>query len=525
MNLISVKLKDCCNKITAAAGFLCFLYLTLYACRYSVYIFVYENLADRHDNIIAALLCAAVIMAVAAGLKYLGKYIKKNLLLVAAVIFSVGFSILSLKIVNDANAWTAGDQGYVYLASVDMANGVYDSVAADSYFQMYPHQLYFAELMSLVLKASGNTEAGQVFRFQAILAGFIVFGVYLAARALWDDRAHEILSLVSALCFAPIALYSLYFYGETVGTFCAVYAVLFFVKLYKSDKLHKKIIYSALMTVCLVLMFIARSGLIVIMIAMVITALLELLGKGKKRLLAGVLAAVIILIVVRNIWGSHLEKLTGIDMDSGMPAILWVTMGLHDADNDNGGPGCWNGYNNHLFQESGYDCDVAKKQAYSDLNVRLEELLISPGEMIAFFSRKALIQWNEPTYGVFVHTRHMDCPEEVILDLYEGELNDTVWNMLNLMQTMLYAGICIMFGDMVIHKRSSCEYLLCLTALGAFLFSLLWESKSRYIYPYIVILLPCAVRGFFILTDLAGTIFKFAINTINKRKEKMKCLK
>ena len=37
--------------------------------------------------------------------------------------------------------------------------------------------------------------------------------------------------------------------------------------------------------------------------------------------------------------------------------------------------------------------------------------------------------------------------------------------------------------------------LLCLIFLGGFLFHILWEAKSRYILPYIIILIPVAVQG------------------------------
>ena len=48
-----------------------------------------------------------------------------------------------------------------------------------------------------------------------------------------------------------------------------------------------------------------------------------------------------------------------------------------------------------------------------------------------------------------------------------------------------------------VYKRQE-QYLFCVLALlliGGFLFQLLWEAKSRYIYYYMVLLLPLATLG------------------------------
>lgn len=49
-------------------------------------------------------------------------------------------------------------------------------------------------------------------------------------------------------------------------------------------------------------------------------------------------------------------------------------------------------------------------------------------------------------------------------------------------------------GSLIKKKRLE-DYLIPVVLVGGFLFSLLWEAKPRYVYPYFVILLPYATVG------------------------------
>ena len=60
---------------------------------------------------------------------------------------------------------------------------------------------------------------------------------------------------------------------------------------------------------------------------------------------------------------------------------------------------------------------------------------------------------------------------------------------------MAYGGV-LAFLAAGLKKRLPLENCLLLVAvLGGFLFSVLWEAKARYIFPYFILMLPCTAAG------------------------------
>ena len=60
------------------------------------------------------------------------------------------------------------------------------------------------------------------------------------------------------------------------------------------------------------------------------------------------------------------------------------------------------------------------------------------------------------------------------------------------------------------------DYLLMIYFIGGFLFSLLWEAKPRYVFPYVYVCLPLAAMGLYQISEKAEA----AISKISKKKNK-----
>ena len=74
---------------------------------------------------------------------------------------------------------------------------------------------------------------------------------------------------------------------------------------------------------------------------------------------------------------------------------------------------------------------------------------------------------------------------------------------LNLFQGLTYAMLLLFFFLLLREKDHAFRFLPALLLLGEFCFSVIWEAKSRYIYPYILMILPCAAWS---LTYYAGKV-------------------
>ena len=68
----------------------------------------------------------------------------------------------------------------------------------------------------------------------------------------------------------------------------------------------------------------------------------------------------------------------------------------------------------------------------------------------------------------------------------------------------LYWSIILLYLSGQSIKRAGMGIFLGLVLIGEVLFSLLWEAKIRYVFPYIVIALPAAAMGYWYLCNCIG---------------------
>ena len=117
--------------------------------------------------------------------------------------------------------------------------------------------------------------------------------------------------------------------------------------------------------------------------------------------------------------------------------------------------------------------------------------------MVDFFTRKMLTQWNVPMYQCIV----MNCgvigdQGKIARNIYgQGILFKWINNYMKVFQLVLYASILCM----LIVKRGEWvsieKYVLLIAVAGGFFFSLIWEAKTRYIFPYLLMQLPYMAIG------------------------------
>lgn len=249
-------------------------------------------------------------------------------------------------------------------------------------------------------------------------------------------------------------------------------------------------LYWTLSALSLTVCYTARLALVIVMIAMVITGLLKMFA-DKRWTSPG--ATVLILLLAlggQKLSVAYMEKQADVKLADGMPAVLTVAMGIQDEDENGTGPGSYNAYNLWLYFGCGFDSDSAASEAFVNIKQTLYRWSKDPAYMIGYMNRKVLNQWNEATYGGFIFTSKQQDPENWVVDLYTGTWGDRWYHFLDLYQGLLYAMLLIYFVLLFRGKGKVVFYLPGLLLIGEFFFSMIWEAKSRYIYPYIVMVLP-----------------------------------
>lgn len=499
----------------ASIGTAVMLFLTLYSWKYTKKLFLNEVYQTERDSILWNLLLCVIILALMGSLtKFLDK-IPKGIIHVIAVVCSVAAVIFSLCLIRDARAYCVGDQYHSFLAAQAFFNDDTEWMQDYHYFQMFPFQLGLSAIYSLIFRIAGQADWLILQNVQAICAGITLYAGYRAVRQLFQNRTAEVIYLILELLFVPVYCYTLFIYGETIGTCSAMLAVWFYLEANRADrKKWSRGVFLLLTTFMLFVMYVARSGLLVIWIAMAIMHVLILCERRNwKWFLTGAIALASVFLFHQLLYYG-VENQIGAKYDSGAPYILWIAMGMQE-DVPERGFGAYNSYNEEIYAEMDGDTEAASKIAKEYLAERWKEWLHHPGQMLFFLKEKSLFEWIEPTYGCFMMTCYINEPEQWVDDFYNGSGYEWIRGFLNRYQAVIYLAIFGYFLMVVTGKLWGIRILPGIIFLGGFFFTLIWEAKSRYVYPYIVLMLPCAAYS---IAYYAGWIQAAIKKQVSKRR-------
>ena len=211
------------------------------------------------------------------------------------------------------------------------------------------------------------------------------------------------------------------------------------------------------------------------------------------------------------------ELRSGNRIEGGIPASMYIAMGMQRSP---GGAGVYNGYNNSVFRgEAGSDEEKANEIAVTYIRERIAEFRNDPAMAREFYKEKIQEQWNEPTFCSLVMTATFEQPPAGIVEkLYYGDWQQRYRDYMNRYVTVLYLGVILYSIAGLLRKTNILQCLMAIGVIGAFLFSILWEAKSRYVLPYIVLLIPYMALGISALQGWAGGAAAFGRKRVNEKK-------
>lgn len=488
-----IKLEKAATKIMAVIGTAVMLFLVFYSWRYTKNLVRPEYYLDEKDSVLFNFLLCAVLLLLSGILTKAVQKIPARVTHLLAMIAAVAAAAFGIWLARAAGAVSDADQYCVQRAAKALVDGDMEWVLQQDYFGIYRFQLGLAEIFSFFFRVMGNTEAIAVQQIQAIFGGITL---YVGFRIVWElsgQRLAELLYLLAEITFLPMYCYMLFVYGESLGVCSAVCAIWCYLIVSRpGGKTWTKCMYWAAIGFLMTLAYVAKSVLLVVWIAMfIMQILLALKNKSWKGIIAlcGVLA---VMLAGEELLCSMAERQIGQEYGSGAPYILWVAMGTQENDDPQRGPGTWNGYNADTYVQAGYDGREAARIAKDDLKKQYAEWSANPGQAITFYKEKILLQWIEPTYGGFVMTGSLNGPKHWVNELYFGQANERALSFLNRYQAVLYLAILGYYLRILSGKVDGVKILPGIIFLGGFFITIFWEAKSRYVYPYIVMILPCA---------------------------------
>ena len=245
--------------------------------------------------------------------------------------------------------------------------------------------------------------------------------------------------------------------------------------------------YFTLATVFSMIAYMFRMNSLIFVIATVIYLLFNLFTKitsktAKENIINifAIILYIIISIIPSQIVNDYYISKYNLDKSKAYPNISYILIGMSESWRGNG----W--YNESIGEPALKDPEGIKDEYANRIKERLEYFSQNLGYTFNFYTNKLASMWSENTYSaVRLNLLHES----------EDDYLNVIKEPLTFYQKALLILMCICSIIVLIQNRKNLSpeiiYLL-LIFMGGFAFHIIWEAKSRYIIPYIVVLIPIA---------------------------------
>ena len=470
------------------------------------------------------------------------------------LIFTLGFIFcLGVLLILFGRTVPAADAMSVYNVALEWIQGNLDVIHPTvSYLSYYPQQIglmAFLELFLRIWNLTGISAPAWHFIkliYVCLLCTAVLFQ-YLSLKYLWREHWEEISCcyLLLVCCNLPMIMYSSFVYGE-IPSFAALSVGLYLllrllsgitfpgrasdisckgmsVKPFASEASSETILSpklhctrSAFFTGTGSILFLAlsvmlRKNSLIPIIAVLLVLLFESLRFGRSVRARLCLLGMAVCLAVTSVGILPLvqkcyEKKAGNTLSSGVTAMSYFAMGMQEASR---GCGWYNGFNIDTYDAAGMDSALANEISRQAVLERLAYFREHPGYAVDFYARKHLSQWADGTYASRQATlASYGGRSGFFQEIYDGSLSSAYIECGNAWQDVLYLGTLVFCISTVHRKRkytatapqgsdtdSLYLYAGLIAVLGGFLFHILWEANSRYIFLYSLLLMPYCAAG------------------------------
>jgi len=413
------------------------------------------------------------------------KVIRRTVLTVAIVIYMAFSIIWTLNV----ECIVEGDQIPVletatalYHDNVEevLQHDTYAGVSIGRYLETNQQQIPLACMYSVFLKIM-HTEQAEMLRIINIISNvLIVLALYKITTQLAKDYpVNKAFMFTLILTFVSIPMLSTFIYGDIPSLALCLWAVYLIMK-YRENRKIRYIISAAILNMIACMM---RMNSLIFVIATVMYLLFTLLEKNnlwKEKVLSIMMIIVylVICLVPSSLVKSHFLEKYHLDKDKAFSSSNYLLMAMVGSRRSNG----W--YNESIGEYTLKNPEAANEEHKAQLKERINYFLQHPGQAIGFYVVKLASTWTENTYSAVRNN----------MKEYEDPLQK-IADPVSFYQKALLIVMCLCSLVVLIQNRKnlSLEVLFLVTIfIGGFAFHILWETKSRYIIPYIVVLMPVA---------------------------------
>ena len=417
----------------------------------------------------------------------INKKMRKKLFIVAFTMYII-FNIIWVVLVNPK---VIGDSVHVCnLAqtfygdnSQDfLQNPTYVGVSLKEYMQAYPHQITLAFIYSIFFKII-HFDVMEILRVWNVIGNIaIVIAIYKIGNQLSKKyKMNKVRLLLLILTFISLPMLTTYIYGDIPSLALCLFSVYFMMRYTET----KKIIYPIVASVFTMIAYMMRMNSLIFIIATGMYLVLNIWKEWSKedwknRILQISIICIYLIIAMfpASLVKNYYFQKYDLDKDKIYPNNSYLLMAMEEGPRGNG----W--YNENIAGPALKEPEKMKIEYTQKIKDRLTYFSENWGYTLKFYTNKITSMWTENTYAA---VRNNTLPDNTIIDKFI--------NPLTFYQKEVLILICTCSIIILVQNRKNLSYELIFLAtifIGGFAFHILWEAKSRYIIPYIVVLMPMA---------------------------------
>lgn len=415
------------------------------------------------------------------------------------VIFIIIYSIAQILWINYRQATPAWDQGEVYKVAVNMYENKWDELKHYQYLEVCPQQITISAAFAGIFKIFSSTNV-RILQYLNVAANVLtIIAMLLISKNIGKQyKVKKSILLILIGTFFTLPLLSTFVYGDLISLSMCLFAVYLIMRYNIEGKKRYAIISSLLMAIA----YLLRMNNLIFIIAISIYLILNIFGKEEnkktmKEIITKILILAIFIIVavlpatiVKNVLQNKLD----LAKNKGIPTIGYLYMGMEESYRANG----WYGESASWAWDDGEKSIGRYKEAIAQ---RTKYLIQNPLYTAKFYAKKIASMWTENTYASiwYNQTFNFKTDNDTEMQILEAQQKDerlqTKTGTLLIYQKAI---VLIIFGASILvilknRKNLSHEMIVLITIfIGGFLFHILWEAKSRYIIPYLLVLIPVA---------------------------------
>ncbi len=468
------------------------------------------------------ILISVLLLIISIVLYYVFSHLNKlSGKLVIPIILMVSFVVQYWIVVCFPVLPTADSKKLLLIASEILDKADYSSFQKGGYLFKFPHNfsmvLYFNALLStfhgkyFVIKIFNI-----LFTLATTLLTYLIYKEFSVNKKQFTredaqnphrgENSNEYGVLIFAATFIPALFMCNYMYNDVIATTFFTGMLYFMIRFIKDRRMMKLVIASLLLSIGNYL----RNIGTIFLIAAIIYLLLNSKKLGIKKITASTLILLFLFVIpgwTQNAALQASHKVEASIYQNSAPVYLWLNMGI-----DTKRLGFFDHKKSYKIYEKNakYDKERSKELFKEEIRRKFREASFE--DMVGMYYKKIIWTWTEGTYqidryGLGVNPDSVKAKNVSIMGGYDYQTSATelfnrnnhyrgmlLWGLYGI-NFLIYCFIAVRLCYCIRYKRFE-EVLLILVLLGFIGFYILWEIKSRYIYPVYPILIILSYQGY-----------------------------